>query len=63
MSPSRFTTEQKRKEIEREIAMRRSVYRKQVHDGRMSPQEASDRIAIMEDISNDYAIDPKLFDC
>jgi hypothetical protein len=50
-----FSIAQKRKEIERELQMRRIVYRKQVRDGRMSPQEARDRIAIMEAILEDYA--------
>jgi hypothetical protein len=53
---TRYTIEQKQKEIERELGLRRSVYRKMVNDGRMSPQEASDRIAIMEAILEDYRL-------
>jgi hypothetical protein len=49
----KFSIDQKRRELRREIDMRRSVYRREVRDNRMNPQEAKDRIAIMEEILQD----------
>ena len=50
----RFTLDQKCQELRRELAMRRSVYRRDVANGKMSPQEAANRIAILETILDDY---------
>jgi hypothetical protein len=51
---ARYTNGQKIREIETEIAFRRNVYRRLVRENRMSPQEAGERIAILEDILDDY---------
>lgn len=51
---ARFTLEEKIEELEREIAFRRTVYRRLVRDNKMSALEAADRIAIMETILEDY---------
>ena len=52
--PNRFTREEKLSEIVREIALRRSVYKRQIYDGRMTAIEAERRIAIMIEIAKDY---------
>lgn len=44
----------KRKEAEREVKMRRSVYPRWVSGGRFTQQEADRRIAVMEAIVEDY---------
>jgi hypothetical protein len=49
-----YTTEQKISEIKREIAMRNKVYRRRVSAGDMSPNEAREKISIMEEILRDY---------
>jgi hypothetical protein len=54
MSEDQFTREEKLSEIVREIALRRSVYKKWVADGRMKEHEAARRIAIMQQIAKDY---------
>jgi hypothetical protein len=54
MSEDQFTREEKLSEIIREIALRRSVYKKWVADGRMKEHEAVKRIAIMQQIAKDY---------
>jgi hypothetical protein len=49
-----YTTEQKRKAIERELNYRRWVYRR-VAGGKMTQQKANDEMAIFEAIRDDYA--------
>jgi hypothetical protein len=50
-----FTTQDKLKAARREIAMRKNVYRKKVHDGRMKQEDADREIAVMQAIADDYA--------
>jgi len=51
---SGFTRAQKLHEIEREIVMRKRVYPRWVKDGRMSQEDADERLAIMKAIATDY---------
>jgi hypothetical protein len=48
---SKFTNEQKAKETEREVKMRKSVYAR----SGMNPTEAKYKIEIMEEIAAEYA--------
>ena len=50
------TTEEKMKEIQREINMRKRVFPTWVLQGRITQQVADKRIKIMEDIFEDYKI-------
>lgn len=50
-----FTTQEKLKAIEKELAMRRNVYAKWVASGKMKPFHAEREIAVMEAIRDDYA--------
>jgi hypothetical protein len=50
-----FTTADKLKAVRREIAMRKNVYRKKVHDERMTQEEADHEISVMQAIEWDYA--------
>ena len=52
----RFTAEQKQREAEREVVMRRDVYRRRVEQRLMSPHEADHKIKIMQEIAADYAV-------
>ena len=49
-----YTDEDKLEAVEREIKMRRRVYRGLVADGRMTQVQADREIAIMEAIAEDY---------
>jgi hypothetical protein len=49
-----YTTEQKLKAIERELALRRRVYARQIMTHRISQQFADEQIAIFEAIRRDY---------
>ena len=49
-----FTKQQKLSEIIREIALRRSLYRRKVANHEMKVDEAERRIAIMVEIAKDY---------
>jgi hypothetical protein len=49
-----FTAMQKATEASREVGYRQFVYSKKVADGKMSEAEARKRIAIMQEIANDY---------
>lgn len=49
-----FTREEKLREIAREIAMRRRVYRRRIADRKMSEAEAERAIKIMLSIAKDY---------
>mgnify|MGYP000152376146 FL=1 len=49
-----ITTADKRREAERELAMRRKVYPRMVETGRMKKHEAERQIAVMEAIAADY---------
>ena len=48
-------TADKLAEIERELAMRRNVYKKWVKDGRLTQTKADYQIRVMEEIATDYA--------
>lgn len=50
------TTEEKMKEIQRELNMRKRVFPAWVLQGRITQQVADKRIKIMEDIFKDYKI-------
>ena len=49
-----ITTADKRREAERELAMRRKVYPRMVETGRMKKHDAERQIAVMEAIAEDY---------
>ena len=49
-----FSTEDKIKALQREIAMRRAVYGARVGQGRMKQAEADREIAVMAAILKDY---------
>lgn len=49
-----ITAADKRREAERELAMRRRVYPRMVKTGRMKKHEAERQIAVMEAIAEDY---------
>ena len=60
-----FTNMQKAAEASREVGYRQFVYSKKVAEGSMKPEVAERRIAIMQQIANDYlslaeADEPKL---
>lgn len=64
--PRKYSNKEKADEIRRELGYRRHVYRRFVNAKRMSQQEATTRIEIMEAILADYqALDasdrPQLF--
>lgn len=50
------TTEEKMKEIQRELNMRKRVFPVWVLQGRITQQVADKRIKIMEDVFEDYKI-------
>ncbi len=52
--PGAFTREQKLAEIAREIALRRAVFPKWIESGRLKPEDAARRIAILVEIAKDY---------
>ena len=49
-----YTATEKLAEIERELKMRRDVYRRKVEIGHMAPHTAAAQIEIMEAIRDDY---------
>lgn len=49
-----YTNEQKLKEAEREVAMRRSAYPKWIKARRMTQDEADRHLDIMQEIADDY---------
>lgn len=49
-----FSREEKLKEIAREIALRRSLYRRKIEHHEMTVKEAKYRIDIMVEIAKDY---------
>jgi hypothetical protein len=51
-----FTDRDKLKAVQRELAMRRSVYPKWVASKRMKADQANDEIAVMLAIEQDYLI-------
>lgn len=50
---SEYTTAQKLKEVEREIAFRRHVYPRRVEAGKMKQEAADYQIAVFEAIATD----------
>jgi len=50
-----FTSEQKRKAVERELTFRRRVYPRFIEQKKMSQQLADEQIAIFEAIRMDYS--------
>jgi hypothetical protein len=49
-----FSTEEKLKEIDRELMQRHRVYRRLVESGKLSRETAARQIAILTSIANDY---------
>lgn len=49
-----FTERRKLQCIEREIKQRQAVYGRLVDEGRMTPKQAGEEIAIMREIAEDY---------
>jgi hypothetical protein len=49
-----YTAADKRKAVEREIAMRKRVYPNRIETGRMTQAQASYQIVIFEEIADDY---------
>lgn len=49
-----FTERRKLQCIEREIKQRQAVYGRLVDEGRMTPKQAGEEIAIMREIADDY---------
>jgi hypothetical protein len=49
-----FTAREKAAEARRETAFRRRVYKRLVAEGRMTPDEAARRLALMTEIEADY---------
>jgi len=49
-----FTNKEKADEARREVGYRQFVYSKRIADGRMKKAEAERRIAIMQEIQEDY---------
>lgn len=50
----KFTNVQKMAEASREVGYRQFVYSRKVNDGKMPEAEAKRRIAVMEEIAEDY---------
>ncbi|MGA7809658.1 hypothetical protein [Bradyrhizobium sp.] len=50
-----FTSEQKRKAVEREISYRKRVFPRLIDSGKMTRQMADEQIAIFVAILDDYA--------
>jgi hypothetical protein len=50
-----FTHQEKYEELERELKMRKQVFDRLVANGNLSPETAKRRIAIMQEIADDYA--------
>ena len=53
-APIPFTAKQKLTAVKREVAFRRTVYRRRVVDGRMSQSEMEREISVFEAIQRDY---------
>lgn len=51
---TRFTDEEKRKCAEREVRLRRQVYRNRIETKRMSRSQANYQLAVMREIAEDY---------
>jgi len=51
---ARFSTDEKIKELDRELMQRHRVYRRLVERGKMSREQSARQIAILTDILNDY---------
>lgn len=49
-----FTTEEKLKELDREIMQRHRVYRRLIAGGKMNKDTAARQIAILSEIANEY---------
>jgi hypothetical protein len=53
-SPAQFSALEKHREAQREVELRKSVYERLIVMGVMSRSEAERKIAIMQEISDDY---------
>lgn len=51
-----YTAKQKADEARREVAYRQYVYPKRIAEGKMKKADAERRIAIMQEIFDDYAV-------
>lgn len=49
-----FSTEEKLKELDRELMQRHRVYRRLIDNGKLSRETAARQIAILTSIANDY---------
>ena len=49
-----YTAADKRKAVEREIALRKRVYANRIETGRMTQAQATYQITIFEEIADDY---------
>jgi hypothetical protein len=59
MTPD-FTREEKRREAEREVALRQNVYVRLVASGKLKPEKAERQINIMRAIALDYSDQMKM---
>jgi len=50
----KITTTQKRDALKRELAFRKSVYPKQILEGKMTQQQADYQIAVFQSMLDDY---------
>ena len=51
-----YTAKDKAQEAKREVGYRKFVYGRKVADGTMKAHDAEQRIAIMQEIADDYAL-------
>lgn len=56
MGAAQMPTAAKVRELERELALRRSFYPKLVSNGKLEQKEADYRIEVLESILNDYRV-------
>lgn len=52
----RITLEEKYREVRRELARRRSAYRRRVANGQMTQMEADRSVEILQAIADDYGL-------
>ena len=57
----RYSREEKRREVEREVEMRKRLYPRWVREGRITAEQADRAIGIMQAVAADYA-PPDLFE-
>jgi hypothetical protein len=52
----KFTADEKRREAQRELTMRKRLYPRWVESGTMTASAAAHQIALMEEIAADYEV-------